>query len=194
MIRKILLLFWMGTAAIFIPATDEVSVSAPLLQTTPLSQPDSGSIPSFGVQRIKEKKEAPPFSLKTLNGSQISLKDYRGKRVLLKFWATWCPSCVEELPQMEKFSAGKGDQLCILTLAIDGEKEKKVEGVVKRTKITLPVLLDVKEKIARSYRVTFIPAAFLIDREGMLVGMIVGERDWSSPEAWPAIKEVLDLQ
>ncbi len=193
MIKKIFLLLWTGTVVFLIPATNDLSVSAPLLQTTPLSQPDSGSIPSFGVQRIKEKKEAPPFSLKTLNGNQVSLKDYRGKLVLLKFWATWCPSCVEELPQMEKFSAGKGDQLCILTLVIDGEKEKKVEGVVKKNKVTLPVLLDVKERIARSYRVTFIPAAFLIDREGMLVGTIIGERDWSSPEAWPAIKEVLDL-
>ena len=193
MMKKIILLLWIGTVVFLIPATYESSVSAPLLETTPLSQSTSPSIPSFGVQRIKEKKVAPSFSLKTLNGGQVSLSDYKGKLVLLKFWATWCPSCVEELPQMEKFSAGKGDQLCVLTLVIDGEKEKRVEAVVKKNKVTLPVLLDVKEKIARTYRVTFIPVAFLIDREGLLVGTIVGERDWASPEAWPAVKEVLDL-
>lgn len=193
MMKKIFLFLWIGTVVFFIPATYELGGSAPLLQSTPLSPSAPPSIPSFGVQKIKEKREAPSFSLKTLTGKQVSLSDYKGKPVLLKFWATWCPSCVEELPQMEKFSAGKGDQLCILTLVIDGEKEKRVEGVCKKNKVTLPVLLDVKEKIARTYRVTFIPAAFLVDQAGMLVGTIVGERDWSSPEAWPAIKEVLDL-
>jgi len=78
--------------------------------------------------------------------------------------------------------------------AIDGEKEKRIQNVVKKHKVTLPVLLDVKEKIARTYKVTFIPVAFFIDREGMIVGMAVGERDWSSPEAWSAIKEILDLR
>ncbi len=193
MMKKISLLLWIGTIGLLIPATYELSESFPLFQSTPLSQPALPSIPSFGIQKIREKREAPSFSLMTLNGSQISLSDYKGKPILLKFWATWCPSCVEELPQMEKFSAGKGGQLCILTLVIDGEKKKRVEGVVKKNRVTLPVLLDVKEKIARTYRVTFIPAAFLVDREGMLIGTIVGERDWSSPEAWSAIKEVLDL-
>jgi len=84
--------------------------------------------------------------------------------------------------------------LCILTLVIDGEKEKRVHRIAQKCKTTLPVLLDVKERIARIYRVTFVPAAFLIDREGMLIGKIVGERDWSSPEAWSAIKEVLNLR
>lgn len=156
----------------------------------PLTPP---SIPSFGIQRFEEKREAPPFSLKTLDGSQVSLKDFKGKPVLLKFWATWCPSCVEELSPMEKFSEGKRDQLCILMPAIDGEKDKRIQSVVKKNKVTLPVLLDVKEKIARTYKVTFIPVAFLIDREGMIVGMIVGERDWSLPEAWSSIKEILGL-
>jgi len=185
MLKKILFPLWIGTVFFLIHAIHEVSA------TITITSPPS--VPSFGIQRFNEKREAPPFSLKTLNGSQVSLGDFKGKPILLKFWATWCPSCVEELPQMEKFSEGKRDQLCILMPAIDGEKEKRVQNVVKKHKVTLPVLLDVKEKIARTYKVTFIPVAFLIDREGMIVGMIVGERDWSSPEAWSAIKEVLDL-
>lgn len=156
-------------------------------------QPDCHSCPSFGVQRFQGKKEAPHFSLKCLDGNTIALKDFKGKPVLLKFWATWCPTCKEELPVLEKFSTGKRDQLTIFLLAIDGEEEKRVQRFIKESKITLPVLLDPKEKIARKYGVKFIPAAFLVDREGRLVGTIVGERDWSSPDAWPAIKEVLDL-
>jgi len=187
MIKKILLPLWIATIFFLIPAIHEVSAAITMTSSSPLS------IPSFGIQRFNEKREAPPFSLKTLNGSQVSLSDFKGKPMILKFWATWCPSCVEELSQMEKFSEGKKDQLHILMPAIDGDKEKRVQSVVKKHKVTLPVLLDVKEKIARTYKVTFIPVTFLIDREGMIVGMIVGERDWSSPEAWSAIKEILDL-
>ncbi len=187
MIKKILFPLWIGTIFFFIPGIHEVSATI-IITSTP-----SPSIPSFGIQKLEGKREAPSFSLKALNGSQVSLNDFKGKPILLKFWATWCPSCVEELPQMEKFSEGRRNQLCILMPAIDGEKEKRVQNVVKKNKVTLPVLLDVKEKIARTYKVTFIPVAFLIDREGMIVGMVVGERDWCSPEAWSSIKEILGL-
>lgn len=185
MIKKILFSLSVTTAFFLIPTIFEIPAT--------LTNAYSLSTPSFGVQRVEEKREAPPFSLKTLNGSQLSLKDLKGKPILLKFWATWCPTCVEELSPMEKFSEGKRDQLCILMPAIDGEREKRVQNVVKKHKVTLPVLLDVNEKIARTYKVTFVPTVFLIDREGMLVGMIVGERDWSLPEAWSSIKEILNL-
>lgn len=155
---------------------------------------ESLSCEAFGVQRPKDKKPALPFSLKTLDGKTVALSDFRGKPVLVKFWATWCPSCEEELPVVENLLAGKRDQVTTLLLAIDGEKEKRVERAIKKAKVTLPVLLDVKEKTARLYGVTFIPAAFLIDRDGMLIGSIVGERDWHSPAAWQAIKEVFSLQ
>jgi peroxiredoxin len=161
------------------------------LSTPQIAPPGSGS---FGIQKFQEKKEAPSFSLKALNGGQVSLADFKGKPILLAFWATWCPSCCEELPLLEKFSMGKRGELVILTLAIDGEKESKIQRIVKQGKITLPVLLDPKEKIARTYGVKFIPVAFLIDREGFVAGMILGERDWTVPEAWPSIKEFFSLR
>ena len=185
--KIILILIILGIVALLMP---------PLLTgiASDAAQPECPSCPSFGVQRFQEKKEAPPFSLKCLDGNTVALRDLKGKPVLLKFWATWCPTCKEELPVLEKFAAGRGDQLAILLLAIDGEKEKKVQRAVKENKVTLPVLLDIKEKIARTYGVKFIPVTFLVDREGMLVGTVVGERDWSSPEAWSAVKELLGLR
>lgn len=149
---------------------------------------------SFGIQRVQVKWEAPPFSLKSLDGRQVALSDFRGKPIMLIFWATWCGSCTDELPVMDKFTVGKRDQLTILTAAIDGERETKVQRFVKKEKITLPVLLDLKERLARAYGVTMIPATFFIDRDGLIIGMIRGERDWSSPDAWPAIQEILSLR
>jgi peroxiredoxin len=153
--------------------------------------PDCPSCEAFGIQRFQEKKEAPPFSLKDLAGNQVSLSTLKGKPILMIFFASWCSACKEDVPLIERFSDGKKDQLTILALAIDGEKEKKVQRFVKASKITLPVLLDVKEKIARTYGVRMVSTAFLINGEGSMVGMIVGQRDWSTPTAWSAIKEML---
>ena len=162
-------------------------------QPSPSSQVSS-ACDSFGVVKSQVERKAPSFCLKTLNGSQVLLSDFKGKHILLMFWATWCPSCVEELPMMEKFSEGRKDQLVILMAAIDGEKERKVQRLIKEKKITLPVLLDPKAKTARAYGVNMIPVSFLINREGSIVGTVVGERDWVSPKAWSAVKELFDLR
>ena len=127
---------------------------------------------------FQEKKVAPPFSLKMADGKQASLSDFKGKPVLFTFWASWCESCKEEIPLIEKFSQGKKDQVTVFLVAIDGENEKRIQRIIKDKKITLPVLLDVKEKIARTYGIRMVPTTFLINPEGMMVGMIVGQRDW----------------
>jgi len=147
----------------------------------------------FGIQRLREKREAPTFSLKTLEGNQITLADLRGKPTLLTFWASYCGSCKDELPVIEKFSVGKRDQLNFFTMVIDGQNEKRVQRFVKGSKITLPVILDVKERIAREYGVRMVPTTFLIDSKSSILGLIVGERDWLLPEVWPAIKQVFNL-
>jgi cytochrome c biogenesis protein CcmG/thiol:disulfide interchange protein DsbE len=173
-----------------------IAISPTLLlqarDSLPSAQRDCSSCPSFGVQRF-EKRKAPPFSLKGLDGKKITLKDLNGKPVILTFWATWCSPCKEELPALEKFAVGKKGQLTIIAMAIDGENKKKVQLFVEGNKINLTVLLDEKEQTARMYRVRAVPTTFLIDREGMMLGAIIGQRDWSVPEAWSAIKELFDL-
>jgi peroxiredoxin len=159
------------------------------------SQPECPSCNSFGIQRFQEKKEAPAFSLKSLDGKQIALNDFRGKPVLITFWATWCTSCKEEIQLMEKLFVGKKDQLALLLIAIDGERKRAVQKIVNENKVTLPVLLLLKEKVMDQYGVRgWVPQTFLIDQEGMLVGKIVGQRDWSSAEAWSCMKELFGLR
>jgi peroxiredoxin len=157
-------------------------------------QGDYPSCASFGVQRLLVKEKAPPFSLKTADGNEISLNDLEGRPALLIFWASWCGSCKEEIPVFDRCFFVKRSQLTILTVAIDGESEKRIQRFVKKHQITLPVLLDRRERVARSYGVRMVPTVFLIDGEGFIVGKIVGERDWSLPEAWLAAKELLYLR
>lgn len=182
------LLVLTGIGCVLIPCFQAGRAASP-------SQPGRTSCSSFGVQSSQEKKEAPAFSLRGLNGEQVSLSDFRGKPVLITFWATWCDSCKEEMPVLEKFSQGKRDQLTILLIAIDGERKKAVQTIVAKNQVTLPVLLLLKEKVMDQYGVRgWIPQTYLVDQEGMLVGKIVGQRDWCSAEAWSCMKELFNLR
>ena len=177
-----------GMATLFIPFLQVGRAASP-------SQPECPSCSSFGVQRSQEKKQAPAFSLKGLDGNQVSLSDFRGKPVLIIFWATWCESCKEEMPVLEKFSEGKRDQLAILLIAIDGERKRAAQTIVDKNKVTLPVLLLLKEKVMDQYGVRgWVPQTYLVDQEGMLLGKIIGQRDWCSAEAWSCMKELFNLR
>jgi len=178
----------MGITTLFIPCLQVGRAASP-------SQPECPSCSSFGVQRFQEKKQAPAFTLNSLDGKKISLSDFKGKPVIITFWATWCESCKEEMPILEKFSRGKREQLAFLLITIDGERKRAAQKIIDQNKITLPVLLLLKEKTMDQYGVRgWVPQTFLVDQEGMLVGKIIGERDWCSADAWSCMKELFNLR
>jgi thiol-disulfide isomerase/thioredoxin len=178
----------MGIATLFIPCLQVGRAASS-------SQPECPSCNSFGVQRSQEKKPAPAFTLNSLDGKKISLNDFKGKPVLITFWATWCESCKEEMPILEKLSQEKREQLTILLIAIDGERKRAAQKIIDQKKITLPVLLLLKEKTMDQYGVRgWVPQTYLVDQEGMLVGKIIGQRDWCSADAWSCMKELFNLR
>jgi thiol-disulfide isomerase/thioredoxin len=165
----------------------------PLLAATTPSPSDCPSCSSFGVQRFPAKKEAPPFTLKSLDGGFTTLSTYRGKPVLLFFWGSWCESCKEDIVLLEKFAEGKKDQISIFTVVVDGEREKRIRQIAEKYKITLPVLMVFKEKVIDTYEIRMVPMVVVINQEGFMVGKIIGQRDWSKPEAWSVVKELCGL-
>jgi peroxiredoxin len=188
--RRIVLLLSIiiGIATLLIPFLRVGRAASP-------SQPEYPSCSSFGIQIFQNRKEAPAFSLKSLDGKQVALNDFRGKPVLITFWATWCTSCKEEIPLLEKLFVGKKDQIALLFIAIDGERKRTVQKIVDENRVTLPVLLLLKEKVMDQYGVRgWVPQTFLIDQEGMLAGKIVGQRDWTSADAWSCMKELFGLR
>ena len=160
----------------------------------PPARSDSPACESFGITRFPERKEAPAFSLKSLGGNTVTLSDLRGKPTILFFWGSWCTACKEDMALLQKFADGKKDQITIFTIAVDGEREKRVRGIIKDNKVTLPVLLVLKENVIKNYGINAIPVTYLISAEGYMAGKILGQRDWSSPDAWSAIKEVFHLR
>lgn len=135
--------------------------------------------------RLNTKRPAPNFTLPGLDGKMVRLTDYKGKVVLLNIWATWCPSCVEEMPSMEKlYKELKGEDFEILAVSIDESGAKVVAPFMQKYKLSFPALVDPGGKvIQRLYRTTGIPESFIIDKEGNIEQIIIGPTDWATTEA-----------
>ena len=119
-------------------------------------------------------KPAPDFKLKTLDGKEVSLSDYRGKVVLINFWATWCPPCREEMPLFKRvYERYKNKGFEILAVSTDTSVDP-VKKFVKEYKLDFPVLLDT-DNISSLYGIQGLPTSFLIDREGKIVKVRLGK-------------------
>lgn len=152
-----------------------------------------GLYPSLGIQRVDPPEEAEDFTLKTLKGGTVSLKDYRGRLIFLNFWATWCGPCRAEMPSMQRlWEEFKEEDFVILAIDIQ-EKSKLVSSFMNERGLSFPVLLDEKGKVARSYGIRGIPTTFFLNPEGEIIGKAVGARDWDSEESFELIRELLFL-
>ncbi|UOE57566.1 TlpA family protein disulfide reductase [Bacillus sp. CMF12] len=110
--------------------------------------------------------KAPDFELKNLQGETVKLSDYKGKKVMLNFWATWCPPCKAEMPDIQKFYTQKGNEVVILAVNIDSHSD--VAGFAEEMRVNFPILLDVNEKASNAYQIITIPTTFFIDEEGII--------------------------
>ena len=143
-----------------------ISISLLLFYATLVACSDDG--------RQGKGSKAPGFTLKDLSGKVVSLDDFRGKVVLVDFWATWCPPCRNSIPHlsaMYKNYREKGFE--ILGISLDQGSVGDVTAFVRGAGIEYPILIGTPE-VAQKYAVNPIPASFIIDREGNLRDKIIG--------------------
>jgi peroxiredoxin len=128
-------------------------------------------------------KLAPVFELTDVNGKKVSLADFKGKVILINFWATWCGPCKAEMPSLNKlFLAFKSDGFVVLSISVDSS-EKPVQAILKEQSIAFPVLMDKEQDVYFDlYGVLGLPTSFLIDRDGIIRDKIRGEREWDAPD------------
>ncbi|MFO1444965.1 TlpA family protein disulfide reductase [Bacillus sp. Bva_UNVM-123] len=119
--------------------------------------------------------KAPDFELKNLAGESVKLSDYEGKKVMLNFWATWCPPCKAEMPDMEEFYHDSGDDIVILAVNIDTNND--VAGFVKKMGVTFPILLDTNNRVNKIYQIISIPTSYFIDEKGIIRNKHIGAMD-----------------
>ena len=142
------------------------------------------SFRKMGVVPPKTSQPAPDFVAKNLKGQRVKLSDFKGKVVLLNFWATWCGACIEEMASMQNlYSALRADGVEVVAISIDRWNEDRIQEYVNDKNLTFPVLLDQDQKIRKQYHVMGLPTSYLIDGEGKIRGYASGARTWDSADS-----------
>ena len=137
---------------------------------TPADQPIVRAV----LQPAGQRKPAPEFALKDSSGKTVRLKKYRGKVILLDFWATWCHGCKEEIPWFSEFERKYGTKgLTVVGVSLDEEGWKVVKPFLETTKVPYRMLLG-DDATAKRYGIENMPDAYLIDRKGRVAATYVG--------------------
>lgn len=123
---------------------------------------------------------APDFTLTTLDGKKVQLSDLKGKKVIVNFWATWCPPCKAEMPHMQNFydEFSKDENVEILAVNLtNGDKVESVQNFVKDYGLTFPIPMDEEGMVGQTYQAITIPTSYMIDTKGRIQNKIVGPMD-----------------
>jgi peroxiredoxin len=169
-----------------------------LTQAAPLGASDIYS--DMGIVTPQTRVEAPDFTLETLDKKNRSLSEFRGKVILLNFWATWCAPCRKEMPSMQKLWEEYKDKDFVI-VAVAGDRgiplfssmtRRGIDKFVKKLGLTYPVVWDSEGTARAEYEVHSLPWTYLIGKDGKIVGKVSGDRDWAGPEARALIERLLD--
>lgn len=185
-IALIVAIIWILEAGVALPFIGRSTGGKPPLTAADFTQ-SPGFVP-FGAKGIKIGatghqplaigKPAPDFTLLDMSGNPVKLSDLHGKTVALNFWATWCTSCLQEIPQLLAVSqqdSGRG----LVVLGVDvQESPDGVRGFVAAHNMTYPIVLDGKGDVTAQYRLPGLPATFFVDENGILrasqIGVLTG--------------------
>jgi len=121
-------------------------------------------------------KPAPDFTLQSLDSQTVSLSDFRGQPVFLNFWTSWCGPCRAEMPLIQTAHERQADQSqpAIILGVNMGESPSMAGGFMRENGLSFPVLLDITQTVARTYKVRAIPTTFFIDSEGIIQEIKIG--------------------
>jgi thiol-disulfide isomerase/thioredoxin len=135
----------------------------------------------------------PPLVLQDLHGRTHSLADdYRGKVVLVNFWATWCEPCLAEMPSIERLRRSLADRPFAVLAVNLGEPLGRIERFLEKAPLGFPTLLDRNTAAATAWKARVVPASFLVGRDGRIRYVRYGELDWSSEPVRQRVAELLE--
>lgn len=141
---------------------------------------NAGSVVDFlpTDEGLAKGETAPDFELTTLDGEAVRLSDYKGKKVILNFWATWCPPCRAEMPDMQKYYDEQAEDENVEILAVNlttvDKGMDKINAFVDEFSLGFPIPMDTEGKIGDLYQAASIPTSYMIDTEGRVHQKIVG--------------------
>lgn len=168
-------------------------IAALLLFSLPAHGEEGNLFSKIGIQSVRDKKKVPHCCLEALNGEKVQLAGLKDKIIFLNFWASWCGPCKEEMPSIETlYQRYKEREIVFLTISVDYEGPEPVRKFIEKHRYRFPVLLDPKGKTLDLFEINKIPATLIIDRKGKMIGRVIGPRNWSSPEVYSLIDQMLN--
>lgn len=151
----------------------------------------AGAQPAFELSDWPRGAPTPPLTALDLQGRAVKLADFKGRAVLLNFWASWCEPCRTEMPMLQDLPPLIGeDRLAVIALNFK-EPPQRAQRFVEQTRLSLPVWLDPLGEHARAWGVRVFPTTVLIDRQGRARQRVRGEVDWSGREALGWVDQLL---
>ena len=135
----------------------------------------------------------PALALKDLDGRLHQLSDYRGKVVLINFWATWCEPCRDEMPSIQGLRQKlEGKPFVVLAVNLD-EPESRIRKFLSQMKLDFTILLDPERKAAKAWDARILPASFVAGPDGRIRYSLIGEIDWAHEHVVARISELLPV-
>ena len=138
-------------------------------------------------------KRAPAFSF-SLDGKPMHISDLHGKVVVLNFWASWCPPCVEETPSLNRLQAKIAPQGGVVLAVSEDESEPNYEKFLHDQNVSFPTWRDPEQKVNLLYGTTIFPETYIIDRDGKLVRKVIGPQDWDRGDNYAFLEALLQKQ
>lgn len=127
---------------------------------------------------LEKGQIAPDFQLTTLEGQTVKLSDFRGQQVMINFWATWCPPCRAEMPDMQKFYENNDVQILAVNLLQSESSLDKVQKFIDEFELTFTIPLDEESVVSNEYEIIAYPASFMIDSNGRIQFIALGAMNY----------------
>ncbi len=188
--KKTIRLFFSRKVCLTILFTIALSIGSGLHYTESSLAESSNYAGYLGIQEYPKPAEAKDFTLKDITNKKINLKSYRGKVVMLNFWATWCNPCRMEMPSMEKVYQQFKDKGFVILSVASGDSKEDVSGFMKEYKLTFPALLDYDYVVSDNYKIWAVPTTYFINAKGQIIGKAQGSRDWNTRAATQYISSI----
>ncbi len=142
------------------------------------------------LTKVAGNRDAPDFNLEDQNGKFLKMSDYKGKVVIVNFWATWCPPCRKEMPSMQRaWEILKNEDIMMLAINV-GEDSDQIFAFTAEYPVEFPLLMDIDSSVIRQWKVRGLPTTFIVSPAGKIVYQAIGDRDWDSAEILQQIRKL----